>query len=241
MSDPKRLFIDADEGSLERSLLDAWTADGPSQAAREKTLAALGLATAGSVVGTTAASASIAPKAVLATAGLMKWFGLLILALGLSAGVFVFLKRDRVAQPLISISAPTTSAIAPSAAPSTTVVTMNLDSLPQDVPTATPSARVHSAHPAPRPADSSLSPQIALLDRARAALAAGDASRAENLAERYEGDFPNGAFTQEAEVLRVEALIGEGRRDDATTVGKHFLDAHPTSPHAPHLREILGL
>ena len=79
------------------------------------------------------------------------------------------------------------------------------------------------------------------MDGARSALASGDPAKAKSLAERYESQFPHGTFSQEAEVVRIEALLAGGEHDEATAAGKRFLQAHPTSPHAAHVREILAL
>ncbi len=93
---------------------------------------------------------------------------------------------------------------------------------------------------ASRPASESISEQIAELDRARAALDAGSTERALHLVDAYEASYPSGALVQEAELLRVEALVRAGNRPDAERAGKRFLAAYPKSPHAARVRALLG-
>ena len=82
--------------------------------------------------------------------------------------------------------------------------------------------------------------EIAKLDQARAALTDGDAARTQQLVNDYEARFPEGSFLEEAEVLRIEALLQQADRAGATRVGTRFLGAHPTSPHAARVRTLLG-
>jgi TolA-binding protein len=90
------------------------------------------------------------------------------------------------------------------------------------------------------PAGGSLPAEIAALDRARKALEGGDPAQALGLVDAYEAQYPNGTFSEEAEVLRVEALAKRGDRARATAAGQRFLAAHPTSPHAARIRAILA-
>lgn len=242
MNDPDRLLLDAGAGSLERALLDAWNEDRPSPEARTKTLAALGLAS-GFVAGA-AATASVAPKAMVAgSAALLKWIGLAVFAIGIAAVVVAKSRSDSDVKIPAPIAPPVTAVtphvdVAPTPAPSSSAV-LDLDSNP-----ATPAPALtgpsHASHVS-RATEPDLSPQIALIDGARAALAAGDGARANALASRYEAQFPNGAFSQEAEVLRIEAMLAQGDRDGATRAGMRFLQSHPSSPHAAHVRELLSL
>ena len=77
-----------------------------------------------------------------------------------------------------------------------------------------------------------LTQQVAAVDRARSALDSGDAARARHLVDVYEAEYPTGAFLQEAEVVRIDALVREGNHTEADRVGKRFLAAYPNSPHA---------
>ena len=72
------------------------------------------------------------------------------------------------------------------------------------------------------------------------ALVAGDPAQSKKLVDDYTSRFPSGAFAQEAEVLRIEALIKEGNEDAAAPLGLRFLTEHPASPHAIRVRTLLG-
>ncbi|MGH7284739.1 MAG: hypothetical protein ACRELY_24705, partial [Polyangiaceae bacterium] len=211
MNDPERLLLDAGAGSFERSLLEAWNEDRPAPEARARTLAALGFVSGAAAAGG-AASASIGPNAtVTGSAALLKWIGVGIFALGLAAIVVATSQSDSSGKTAARIvtATPHHLDVAPAPAPSSPP-RLDLDSNPK-TPAPTPFRPPH----APRvttAAGPDLSPQIALLDRARADLASGDAARANSLAAQYESEFPNGAFSQEAEVLRIEALLAQGDR-----------------------------
>ena len=243
MNDPDRLLLDSGAGSLERALLDAWNEDRPTREARAKTLAALGLASG--VVTGAAATASVAPKAMVAgSAALLKWIGLAVFVLGIAAVVVAKTRSDSDAKipapiaPTVTVTPPHVE-VAPSPTPSSSTV-LDLDSNPS-TPAPALTGPSHASPHVSRAADPDISPQLALIDGARAALASGDAARANALASRYESQFPNGAFSQEAEVLRIEAMLAQGDRDGATRAGTRFLQSHPSSPHAAHVRELLSL
>lgn len=98
-------------------------------------------------------------------------------------------------------------------------------------------ARRRASAGAPR---STLTEEIALLDRAREAIARGSASSALAALDEHDRSFPGAALGPEATVLRVEALSLRGDRAAATRLGRAFLAVHPESPHASRLRSLLG-
>src|SRR5262249_36945392 len=82
-----------------------------------------------------------------------------------------------------------------------------------DVPRVEPSAPTSIGDEAPAPAAdpaSALKSEIAVLDRARAALRAKDSATALAELDRHRLEFPGGALAQEATVLRIEALVARG-------------------------------
>jgi len=87
----------------------------------------------------------------------------------------------------------------------------------------------------------SLEGEVAALDRARAALAAGDPARTIDLLDGYERALPKGALRQEAMYLRIQALSKSGQRGAARDLAARFLAAHPDSPHASQLQHLLSL
>jgi len=110
--------------------------------------------------------------------------------------------------------------------------------------TAAPAARrtSHAASArvsAPASADSSLAEQVQSLDRARVALAGGDASSALGEIARYRAAWPSGVFLTEASVLEIEALAASGQRSRARARAADFVAAHPDSPQADRLRALI--
>jgi len=87
---------------------------------------------------------------------------------------------------------------------------------------------------------SSLEGEVTALDRARSALAAGDAGRALELLGRYEQAFPKGALRPEATYLKIQALSKSGQHEAARELAARFLGKHPSSPHAAQLQRLLS-
>lgn len=245
MNEPRRLLADPAAAGLERQMLDAWMEERPSDAAREATLAALGVGAALTTTAAAAGSASIAPKAA-ASFVLAKWLVIGVVGLGLvSTGAFLALRRSDSPAPVPApTNAPVTTPAPPPPAATTTVTSgpaLDVDSLPEATNAAPVAARAVRPHASTsRSTSDGLGNQISIVDRARGALADGNAARAIELVGEYESAYPNGKFTQEAEVIRIEALLNEGDRAAARRVGEHFLDTNPTSPHAAHVRALIG-
>jgi len=81
--------------------------------------------------------------------------------------------------------------------------------------------------------------ELAILNVAQDALAQAP-RRALTLAEDHAEKFPEGVFAQEREVIAIGALLKLQRSDDATSRGRAFLAAFPTSTHAPRVQQMLG-
>jgi TolA-binding protein len=228
VTDPMRLLASPDSTELERTLLRSWQGERPSADARDKTLAVLGLGG----VGIAAAGGSIAPKAIAAGwLAIAKWMSLGVVAVTAAVGATYAIGHAHRAHVSGSpTQAPVIQTVLTPAKPAATQAAVI------ELPEAT--SRV-LARPAP-PVGSSLVQQVAAVDRARAALDAGDAARARRLVDSYEAEYPNGAVTQEAEVVRIEALVHEGNRVEADRVGKRFLSAYPKTPHAVRVRALLS-
>ena len=82
----------------------------------------------------------------------------------------------------------------------------------------------------------SVGEELRSLEAVRATLRKGDARRALLAAERHAAAYPSGAFAEEAEVLRIEALTKAGRTDEASSRALRFVTLHPTSVHAKRVR-----
>jgi outer membrane protein assembly factor BamD (BamD/ComL family) len=80
---------------------------------------------------------------------------------------------------------------------------------------------------------------VALLDKARAALAAGDTGDALRTVDDYDARFPGGSLWQEATVLRIEALLHQGKQREAADLADRFLGSQPKSPYAAKIRGML--
>ena len=82
--------------------------------------------------------------------------------------------------------------------------------------------------------------ELALLDRARVAMDAGDTGRALSLLDGYARRFPRGHMTPEATVLRIEALVQAGDEAGATRLARAFLEGAPDTPYAARFRSLLA-
>jgi hypothetical protein len=81
-----------------------------------------------------------------------------------------------------------------------------------------------------RPERSTLAEETRLLERARAALAAGDPAGALGLATEHTRTYPRGALAEEAAVTRILALCRLGRTLEASGATARFLALSPKSP-----------
>ena len=246
MSDPQRLLFDPGVTFSELQLLESWQLERPSVAARASTLAVLGLSGAGGAaaaghVASALKSSSIAPKAsALWTVALTKWLALGAVGVGVTVAGALYLRQSP-PEPALEPTRqePSTLVAVPTAAPTPTT---NAAPEAREAPTEKlpPAKSLRAPRVEPRSAEGSMAQEIAKLDQARVALTEGDAVRTQQLVNDYEARFPEGSFLEEAEVLRIEALLQQGDRAGATRVGTRFLGSHPTSPHAGRVRTLLG-
>jgi hypothetical protein len=263
MTGPRRLLEGPDATPFERDLLESWSTEQPSASARARALEIAGLATGAAVVastavgtvavgavGTAASAGSVAPQVAAAGArvglsALAKWTIVgAVMAAGTLATVVVMRSTGRETASVGKNASASANAEAKASASASVNTGENTNTEPKavspaDLPSVAPSvgARREGAS-TPRDADT-LAEEIVLFDRARAALERGDAASALPLLDEYESRYRTGAFAEEAEVLRVRALMHQGDRAAATRVGERFLAAHPTSPHAARVRAIL--
>jgi hypothetical protein len=87
---------------------------------------------------------------------------------------------------------------------------------------------------------STLDDEVATLDRVRASLSAGDSLSAFRQLDAYDQACHVCVLSDEATVLRVDALMAQGDAVAAAALAQRFLAANPSSPHAPHLRSVVA-
>jgi hypothetical protein len=87
--------------------------------------------------------------------------------------------------------------------------------------------------------DRDLAAERALIEQARTALARGRGDVALAALDRHARAYPRGALEEERESLRVEALAGDGRSDQARAAGARFHRRFPRSIFAPVVDEAL--
>ena len=129
---------------------------------------------------------------------------------------------------------PVPPASIPSASPEATVGLPLAPSLPEtpENPTSAvidpqTSAAAHRSHLSRR--ERSGIEELRFLDRARQSEARGDYASVLVIAAEHERSFPAGRLAEEREVLRVKALVGLGRADDARRVAAKFRRQFPRS------------
>jgi hypothetical protein len=88
---------------------------------------------------------------------------------------------------------------------------------------------------------SDLRAEIALVDAARTAVAAGADDRALVLLQHYEASYPTGTFRPEVGALRIEALAHLGHTARARMLARKFIAAHPDSPLVDRVARVSGL
>jgi hypothetical protein len=82
--------------------------------------------------------------------------------------------------------------------------------------------------------------EVSTLDRAREALAAGDAPSALEALGQHESEFASGALGPEAELLRIQALLARREYNSAAVMARGFLMKNPKSPHVGRVRALLA-
>jgi len=238
MSDPSRL-ADENVTALEQALLAAGRSYGSSTSARNKTLAALGVA------GSATLLAGTAQAVPLGTLAKLTW-GKILAAVSLAGaaaavpGYYAWQHH----QAARSAASPSALLAKPAAepAPAPASAAPFGAALDKQAAAAATGSSVDDGRAAPariaRPV--TLARELSTLDAARGMLARGDAAGALGRLDRYAHDYPRGHLALEAEVLRIDALDAAGRSDAARARAQAFLDRHPHSVLAARVRTRLG-
>jgi len=259
MDDPSRLV--EGEASFETKVLGTWQMRQPSGAARMKTLAAVGVgglvvaAPLATVGGGAAggASASIAPKAVVLSASLLKWIGVggaVATAAGV-AGYATYSVTTTEPAPMTAAPVPLPVQISPVSPPRATpwvTASAAAPTVPPPLPAQSSSTATASNHPSTTPLrtsaqgpaqGNSLDDEVLAIDQARRALTAGNAASALELADAYDRRYADGSLGQESAEIRIEALFLAGKTAQGEKLGTRFLATYPASPYARVIRGLV--
>jgi len=220
---------DLDPGGLDGGLDLVGGAGGASAAVK----AAGGSATAVKV----AAGGGIAVKAA-GGAGLAKIIGAVVLA-GAAVGTPAYLSTRGGEESALS---PSTTAVFQAPAPTHGLSLDASAAPPADVtpPVASQDALPDASvtPPSPRPSPSVPAPsEVELLKQAQSALGSNP-GRALALVNRASQLYPRGSLGQERTMIRIQALIGVGRRGEAHAAATAFRASHPGSPHNRRLEAL---
>ena len=228
----------SEEGATaqEMTLLDASRRQSVPEHTLARTLRAVGVAAAATAVGTTSTAAAATQG------GLTLASKVLILSLvgsGVVAGGLAVRAAHHQAQTTVtSVAAPAPRPASANPAPIETPIPA-----PPAVSAAVAEPPAPAAAPAPpaRPASSSdrLSREVKALELAHRALVEHDPQGALGLLDRYRAQFPAGSLASDAIVLRAQALLASGNRAGAQALADTYSAAHPDSPFARRLQEIV--
>ena len=235
--------------SLGLTLLSAGRDEWPSDEALARTLTAVGagaavVAATGAAVAGAGVSAGTAAKgsAVLVSFGsVMKWLGVGALSgfvvAGVAHGVTPAPAPRAVVERPVPAAPPVARAAEPARArePKAELASPPADEAPKPV----------VIRPAPHESDepalsnAPLAAEVALVDRARAALASGSPVRALEELQGYETAFREPRLEPEVLYLRMESHRAAGNEARARDVAAESIRRFPRSPHAAHARQVL--
>ena len=229
MTDPTRdpaLLVSEGASDFERRWLSAARAEEPPPAVVARIEQALGLGAATPASPAPPAEVAKVAAKVTGKGGLsaLRIAGLSALGVGGTVGLVLLLSRP--AAPPAVPPAP----VAPIAEPEATPAAGAQATTP---PPATPAPAT-----LPVTAAGALRDEIALIDGARAALAAGSSNQALSLLERYRARHPHGMLLPEALAMRIEAIDRGGDHARARSLASAFLAQYPHSPLAQRVAHI---
>jgi hypothetical protein len=147
------------------------------------------------------------------------------------------------AQGASHVTAETSPGMTPGSAPVTPVVASpSAPPAPVTAPAAPGVAGGTTGTPAPAAGATDpgrLAAEVALVDRARTRLGAGDYPAARAALDEYHQRFPTGDLGAEADMVMIEILIAQREVDRARRLGTAFLARFPRSPLAQRVHSLL--
>lgn len=235
MSEIER-WTDEDAPDEIRELFSAARRESPRRRVLEKTLVAVGVATAGTLA--TSAAAATVPASNLVV--ILKWgLGGVLSGLVVAGGASAVLDRraPRVEAPVAVASTPPTDPTAVMPAPVRQIVPPKpLESAALAIPTARPSASFGASPEA----DRLMAEELAILDAARAAVDAKDGAGAlRELAKHARKFGATGRFLPEARYLELEARLLSKDPKEARAAAERILSQDPASPHVRRAKSVL--
>ena len=229
---PKRIVQDERASASARELVRAWDTEKPPEGARAATLLALGLAPA-KLPSTLHANAGTGPFG-----GWLKVIAGAML-LGALGGAALLFASHRAAAVTPSLAESATRVAAPPSSEASDAAATDQKAprdlvLPPPVPSTSVKSHVGAA------GAGGLGAELAIVDGARTALERGEPANALARVNDYESRFKTGSFVEEAEVIRIRALLAQGRGTDAERVASQFLSTYPMSPHEARVRALIA-
>jgi len=209
---------------------------------------ATGAGSAGGAASGSAAGATMAKTgALLLSTKKLVLVGAVVSAGAVSTGLYHFATAP--SAPDANSAAPNNTAIhvtpTPNEADETPTTEPASEASIEAVPTPAPSVPAPMVpKPTPRAAgsaESGISAELDVLDRAKRALSSGAPGRALALLDEYQRRFAKPTLGLEAEVLRIRALHAAGQTDRARQLARAFVKRHPRSLHAQRLTKIAEL
>lgn len=206
---------------------------------------ALGVSLVGpGTVASGAKTGTAAGSTASASSSLVPWVSGVVVAACMAAGAYVATRpaakpavSSAVATPVSPPAAPAIDSAAP-AGPAAETASHEASPPPEDE---LPTKPLVSARGRRGTSAGELADQIALVDAARSALAAGGAQRALSIVSKYQSEFPNGTFRPEVSAVKVEALVKLGRTVEARALAERFLVAYGPSPLADRVAHLAHL
>jgi hypothetical protein len=236
--------VDGGATVKERLLLQAGIDEAPPNGAgRRRTLAALGLAVGLSTVAGSTTAAAVARGGV--SLGAAKWliFGAVSAAVAVGT-VEVALKASSVPAlaPSVAHLGRTATLASKSSSPLESPIPLTPAASVQVLPIPSPTDGRAKSHPAEvASSQSALVEQVAALDRARASLAAGQASESLSQLDRFDRRYPRSSLAPEATVVRVSALLSLGQRAQATRLVRAYCGGGGRRAYGNRLMALVGL
>jgi len=227
MKDPK-LFVHEGASGFEKRWLSAARVEEPPPDVVRKIETALGLGAVGVVA--SASTANAATSAAKGGLSALRIAGLSALGVGGAVGLVLLLSSRSAAPPPAAERPPV-----PESAPVAPAGAGAGAALPAAPPAIAPAADTEKAA---APGPGTLRDEIALIDGARQALAAGSPAQALSLLERYRTRHPHGTLLPEALAMRIEAIDRSGDHARARALARAFLAEHPNSPLAQRVAQL---